>query len=154
MGDSTGDCKLGLLCDSSLAGVLQDSKSSRAEFFVCLLHTLSHRLRGCAKKLPAVSHCSSDSEIISLDAALRMDGLLALQLWERVKHTLSLAEEHEKFHSFSKTIRVCMEQCRSRSTQFPRGLNTTQLHTGRSNDQQRTMPKLETRTNEICCEAL
>ena len=33
------------------------------------------------KKQTAVSHSSTESEIISLDTGLRLDGLLALELW-------------------------------------------------------------------------
>ena len=33
------------------------------------------------KKQTAVSHGSTESEIISLDTGLRSDGLLALELW-------------------------------------------------------------------------
>ena len=36
------------------------------------------------KKHTSVSHCSTESKIISLDAELRMDGLLALVLWDVV----------------------------------------------------------------------
>ena len=36
------------------------------------------------KKQASVSHSSTESEIISLDAGLRMDGLLALDLWGMV----------------------------------------------------------------------
>ena len=32
----------------------------------------------------AVSHSSTESEIISLDAGLRLDGLLALELWDLI----------------------------------------------------------------------
>ena len=38
---------------------------------------------GC-KKQTSVSHSYTESEIISLDAALRMDGPLALDLWDMV----------------------------------------------------------------------
>ena len=48
-----------------------------------------HALRGCAKKQGAVSHSSSEAEIIAMDAALRMDGLLALELWDTVQTVLS-----------------------------------------------------------------
>ena len=34
------------------------------------------------KKQPAVSHSSTESEIISLNTGLRLDGLLALELWD------------------------------------------------------------------------
>ena len=34
------------------------------------------------KKQTAVSHSSTESEIVSLDTGLRLDGLLALELWD------------------------------------------------------------------------
>ena len=40
------------------------------------------------KKQTSVSHRSTESEIISLDAGLRMDGLLALYLWDMVIEVL------------------------------------------------------------------
>ena len=42
------------------------------------------------KKQTAVSHSSAESEIISLDAGLRMDGLLALGLWDLVIEVLGM----------------------------------------------------------------
>ena len=36
------------------------------------------------KKRTSVSHSSTESEIISLDAGLRMDGISALDLWDLV----------------------------------------------------------------------
>ena len=48
----------------------------------------------CSKKLdvlrnkPAVSHCSAESEIISLDAGLRLDGIPALDLWDLIVFVL------------------------------------------------------------------
>ena len=36
------------------------------------------------KKQNSASHSSTESEVISLDAGLRMDGLLALDLWDLV----------------------------------------------------------------------
>ena len=43
---------------------------------------------GCAKKQTAVSHSSTESEIISLDTGLRLDGLLALELWDLIVSVL------------------------------------------------------------------
>ena len=42
------------------------------------------------KKQTAVSHSSTESEIISLDAGLRMDGLLAPDFWDVLKEVLRL----------------------------------------------------------------
>ena len=36
------------------------------------------------EKQTAVSHSSTESEIISLDTGLRLDGLLALELWDLI----------------------------------------------------------------------
>ena len=36
------------------------------------------------KKQTAVSHSSTESEIISLDTGLRLDGLPALELWDLI----------------------------------------------------------------------
>ena len=36
------------------------------------------------KKQTSVSHSSTESEIISLDAGLRLDGILALDLWDLI----------------------------------------------------------------------
>ena len=44
------------------------------------------------KKQTSVSHCSTESEIISLDAGSRLDGIPALDLWDLV---------FEVFHSSS-----------------------------------------------------
>ena len=40
------------------------------------------------KKPTSVSHSSTESEIISLDAGLRLDGLLALELWDLIVSVL------------------------------------------------------------------
>ena len=43
------------------------------------------------KKQTAVSHSSTESEIISLDTVLRLDGLLALELWDLIVSVLGNA---------------------------------------------------------------
>ena len=40
------------------------------------------------KKQTSVSHSSTESEIISLDAGMRLDGLLALELWDLIVFVL------------------------------------------------------------------
>ena len=40
------------------------------------------------KKQTAVSHSSTESEIISLDTGLRLGGLLALELWDLIVSVL------------------------------------------------------------------
>ena len=66
--------------DSDFAGDLEDSKSTSG----CVLCIFGSRtfvlLSWMCKKQTSVSHCSTESEVISLDAGLRMDGSLALTL--------------------------------------------------------------------------
>ena len=45
------------------------------------------------KKETAVSHSSTESDIISLDVGSRMDGLLALDLWDIVIEVLRNVQE-------------------------------------------------------------
>ena len=51
-------------------------------------HVRSFQLHGCSKKQTTVFHSSAESEIISPDAGLRIDGLPALQFGECVLEAL------------------------------------------------------------------
>ena len=66
---------MGLSQDSDFAGDLEDSKST-AGGALCILgsHTFVPISWMC-KKQTSVSHSSTESEIISLDAGLRLDGI-------------------------------------------------------------------------------
>ena len=44
------------------------------------------------KERTSVSHSSTESEIISLDAGLRLDGLPGLELWDRIFSSESAGE--------------------------------------------------------------
>ena len=68
-------CRLGLFQDSDFAGDLEDSKSTSGGV-LCIFgsRTLVPKSWMC-KKQSSVSHRSTESEIISLDAGLRVDGL-------------------------------------------------------------------------------
>ena len=46
-------------------------------------------------KQTCVSHSSTESEIISLDAGLRMDGILTLDLWDLVIDVLHSSSNQE-----------------------------------------------------------
>ena len=81
MGNTAKQCRLGLFQDSDFAGDLEDSKStSGGTSSVFGSHTFVPISWMC-KKQTAVSHSSTESEIISLDTGLRFDGLPALELW-------------------------------------------------------------------------
>ena len=84
MGNTAKQCRLGLFQDSDFAGDLEDSKStSGGTLCVFGSHTFVPISWMC-KKQTAVSHSSTESEIISLDTGLRSDGLPALELWDLI----------------------------------------------------------------------
>ena len=83
MGNTAKQCRLGLFQDSDFAGDLEDSKStSGGTLCVFGSHTFVPTSWMC-KKQTAVSHSSTESEIISLDTGLRLDGLPPL-LWDLI----------------------------------------------------------------------
>ena len=79
VGNSAKQCRLGLFQDSDFAGDLEDSKSTSGGT-LCIFgsHTFVPISWMC-KKQTAVSHSSTESEILSLDTGLRLDGLPALE---------------------------------------------------------------------------
>ena len=84
VGNTAKQCRLGLFQDSDFAGDLEDSKStSRGTLCVFGSHTFVPISWMC-KKQTSVSHSSTESEIISLDTGLRLDGLPALELWDPI----------------------------------------------------------------------
>ena len=80
MWNTAKQCRLGLFQDSDFAGDLEDAKSTSGGT-LCIFgsHTFVPISWMC-KKQTSVSHSSTESEIISLDAGLRMDGIPALDL--------------------------------------------------------------------------
>ena len=73
-------CRLGLYQDSDFAGDLEDSKSTSGGT-LCIFgsHTFVP-ISWMRKKQTSVTHSSTESEIISLVAGLRLDGIPALDL--------------------------------------------------------------------------
>ena len=88
VGNTAQRCRLGLFQDSDFVGDLVDSKSTSGGV-LCIFGSRTFVLVSwMCKKQSSVSHSSTESEIISLDARLRMDGLLALDLWDIVIEVL------------------------------------------------------------------
>ena len=84
VGNTAKQCRLGLFQDSDFAGGLEDSKStSGGTMCVFGSHTFVPISWMC-KKQTSVSYSSTESEIISLDSGLRLDGLPALELWDLI----------------------------------------------------------------------
>ena len=72
----------------TLQKILEDSKSTSGGT-LCIFgsHTFVPISWMC-KKQTSVSHSSTESEIISLDAGLRLDGIPALDLWDLIVEVL------------------------------------------------------------------
>ena len=86
VGNTAKKCRLGLglLQDSDFVGDLEDSKStSGGTLCVFGIHSFVPISWMC-KKQTSVSHSSTESEIISLDAGLRLDGKPALDFWDLI----------------------------------------------------------------------
>ena len=74
----------GTVQDIDFAGDLEDWKfTSGGTLCVFGSHTFVPISRMCEKQT-AVSHSSTESEIIALDTGLRLDGLPALELWDPI----------------------------------------------------------------------
>ena len=82
MGNTAKQCRLGLFQDSDFAGDLEDSKSTSGGTLCDFGSHTFVPISWMCKKQTSVSHSSTESEIISLDTGLRLDGLLALELWD------------------------------------------------------------------------
>ena len=88
VGNTAKQCRLKLFQDSDFAGDLEDSKStSGGTLCVFGSHTFVP-LSWMCKKQTAVSHSSTECEIISLDTGLRLDGLPALEFWDLIVSVL------------------------------------------------------------------
>ena len=83
-GNTAQHCSLGSFQDSDFAGDLEDSKSTSGGVLCILGSGTFVPVSWMCKKQTAASHSSTESEITSLDAGLRMDGLLPLDLWDTV----------------------------------------------------------------------
>ena len=84
VGNTAKHCRLGLFQDSDFAGDLEDSKcTSGGTLSVFGSHTFIPKSWMC-KLQTSVSHGSTESDIISLDAGLRLDSIPALDLLDLI----------------------------------------------------------------------
>ena len=84
VGNTAQQCKSGLFQDSDLAGDLENSKSTSGGILCIFGSQTFVPISWMYKKQTSVSHSSTEAEVISLDAGLRMDGIPALDLWDLV----------------------------------------------------------------------
>ena len=97
VGNTAKQCRLGLFQDSVFAGDLEDSKStSGGTLRIFGSHTFVP-ISWMRKKQTSVSHSSTESEIISLDAGLRLDGIPALDLSDLIVLVLgNTTQNHDR----------------------------------------------------------
>ena len=81
VGDSPEKCSLVWWSDADFASDLQDSKSTSGGYLMLVGPKTSAPIAWLCKKQGAVSHSSTETEIIALDAGLRMEAIPALTLW-------------------------------------------------------------------------
>ena len=74
VGNTAKQCRMGLFQDSDFAGELEDSKSTPGGALCVFESHTFVPISWMCKKRNSVPHSSTESEIISLDAGLRMDG--------------------------------------------------------------------------------
>ena len=84
MGNIAKQCRVGLFQDSDFAGDLEDSKSTSGGKLCVFGRHAFVPISWMCKKQTSVSHSSTESEIISLDAGLRLEGIPALDLWDLI----------------------------------------------------------------------
>ena len=84
VGDELKDCNLMMFTDASFAGDLRDSKSTTGMYMVIMGPHTFVPVSWFVKKQGATSHSSSEAEVIALDAAVRLEGVPSLALWELV----------------------------------------------------------------------
>ena len=88
VGNTAKQCKLGLFHHSDFAGDLEDSKST-SEGTLCIFGSQTFvPISGMCKEQTSVSHSSTESEIIYLDAGLRLDGIPAFDFWDLIGSVL------------------------------------------------------------------
>ena len=73
-----------MFCDASFAADLADSKSTTGGLLCVYGPSTFVPITWICKKQGAVSHSSTEAEVIALDAALRLEGLPTLMLWDTV----------------------------------------------------------------------
>ena len=112
VGNTAQQGRLGLFQDSDFAGDLQDSKSTSGGA-LCIFgsHTFLPISLMC-KKQTSVSHSSTESEIISLDTGLRLDGKPELDLWDLIVAVL----HGNTYQSNQERCDPCTNQREVRST--------------------------------------
>ena len=84
MGKTAQHCRSGSFQDSEFAGDLEDSKTTSGGI-LCVFGSRTYvPASWVCKKQTSELHSSMESEVISFDAGLRMDGIPVLDKWSLV----------------------------------------------------------------------
>ena len=93
-GNTAQHCRLGLFQDSDFAGDFENSKSTSGGVLCIFGSRTVVPVSWMCRKQTSVSHSSTRSEIISLGAGLRVDGLPALDISENVIEVLRTTKDN------------------------------------------------------------
>ena len=97
VGDTAKQCRLGLFQDSDFAGDFEDLKFIFGGILCVFGSHMFVLISWMCKKQTSVSHRSTESDIISLDAGLRVDGIPALDLWNLIVLVLgNTTQNHDR----------------------------------------------------------
>lgn len=84
VGDSIDQCKLLLFMGSDFAGDTQSSKSTTGLCLALVGPRTFAPIEATSKGQSAVSHSSTEAEIIAMEYAVRVEGLPVLDFWGAV----------------------------------------------------------------------
>ena len=97
VGNIAKQCRLGLFQEFDFAWGLEDSKSTSGGTLCIFRSRTFVPISWMCKKQTSVSHSSTESEIISLDAGLRLDGFTALDWWDLIVSVLgNTTQNHDR----------------------------------------------------------
>ena len=96
VGDAPERCGLFLFCDASFASDIPHSESTSGAFLALVGSNTFCPITWLVKRQGAVTHSSSEAEIVSLDAALRTVGLPCVIFWDIVVGMLAKHNETTK----------------------------------------------------------
>ena len=89
LGDPPELCSVVAYCDASFADDLQSSKSTSGLFLAIVGPNTFMPITSFAKRQTAVSHSTTESEMVSLEEGLRTEALPTLTFWEHVVQLFS-----------------------------------------------------------------
>ena len=84
VGNEAADCQLVVWADADFAGSLRDSKSTTGAYLMLVGSKTFVPITWISKKQTAVSHSSTEAELISLDAGMRTEALPILSFWDTI----------------------------------------------------------------------